>query len=616
MRHPTRLRAEPLEGRDTPATFGIPWPDGQHLTLSLAPDGTPIGGSPSVLTSLLQNLGPSANLDVLRAFQTWVAQANLNIGLVSDNGAAFGTGGAVQGDPRFGDVRVGGRSLAPDVLALTAPYAFADNYSGDVVVNTAAGFGPAGYDLYTALLQESGHALGIGNSPDVDSVMYASYQGARAGLSDGDVASVQSLYGARTPDQFEGTTGNDTLATATDYSQPLEADLTTAQDVDVYKVTTDPLATGLTVSLHAAGLSLVTANVELLDAAGNVVASAAATDPTQNDVTLSADAGGPGTYYVRVSAARGDVFGVGAYDLSVTQRSPVATVTGLVGPMVDDTGVNDTPATATPLAPADLVGPQDEYHADGSFGSPSDADVYQVVMPAPGSGQPENLVATVWGHDGAVLNPWVEVDDAAGRTLPADVITADGNTTTVQARALQPGGVYFVKLTSDTGSVGEYSLSCDARPDTLTTPRGATGTLDAAHPSAARTVALSQTDQVHFVLAAVGSSGQAVLTVTAADGAPVAQLTVPVGRGQSADVLLPAGSYRVTVSALGGSPVSFALGLNAVTDPVVALGSDPTGTPDSGTGSGSGSGGSSGPGDGTGPEWLPPDPDADPAQWY
>jgi hypothetical protein len=605
-----------LEPRETPAVFGIPWPDGQHLTISLAPDGTSIGGTPSDLTRLLQNLGPSADLDVLRAFQTWAVQANLNIGLVSDNGAAFGTGGAVQGDPRFGDIRVAGRPLAPGALALTAPYAFADDYSGDVVVNTAAGFGPAGYDLYTALLQESGHALGIGNSPDVNSVMYAPYQGARAGLSDGDVASVQSLYGARTPDQFEGTTGNDTLATATDYSRPLEADLTTAQDVDVYKVTTDPLTTGLTVSLRAAGLSLVTANVELLDAAGDVVASAAATDPTQNDVTLSADAGGPGTYYVRVSAARGDVFGVGAYDLSVTRRSPVAALTA-VGGTPDDTGLNDDPATATALAaPAAQVGPEVEYHAGGNFGSASDADVYRLVAPDSTSGQPVNLVATVWGHDGAVLNPWVEVDDAAGNKLPADVITADGNTTTVQARAVQPDGVYFVKLTSDTGSVGDYSLSCDVRPETLTPPRGAAGTLDAAHPSAARTVDLSQTGQVHLVLAAAGSSGQAVLTVTAADGTQVAQLTVPVGRGQSADVLLPAGSYRVTVSALGGSPVSFALGLNAVTDPVGALGSDPTGTPDSGTGSGSGSGGSPGPGDVTGVEWLPPDPDADPAQWY
>jgi hypothetical protein len=34
------LRLEPLEPRDVPSTSGIPLPDGQHLTLSFAPDGT------------------------------------------------------------------------------------------------------------------------------------------------------------------------------------------------------------------------------------------------------------------------------------------------------------------------------------------------------------------------------------------------------------------------------------------------------------------------------------------------------------------------------------------------------------------------------------------------
>src|SRR5581483_7167914 len=111
MRHRPPLGVELLESRDTPATFGIPWPDGQHLTLSLAPNGTPIGGTPADLGTLLQALGPSARLDVLRAFQSWVVQANLNVGLVADTGAAFGAGGAVQGDPRFGDIRVGGRPL-------------------------------------------------------------------------------------------------------------------------------------------------------------------------------------------------------------------------------------------------------------------------------------------------------------------------------------------------------------------------------------------------------------------------------------------------------------------------------------------------------------------------
>src|SRR2546423_1265855 len=34
---------ECLEDRCTPATSGVTWPDGTHLTLSFAPDGTPVG---------------------------------------------------------------------------------------------------------------------------------------------------------------------------------------------------------------------------------------------------------------------------------------------------------------------------------------------------------------------------------------------------------------------------------------------------------------------------------------------------------------------------------------------------------------------------------------------
>src|SRR4051812_40645749 len=65
MRRRAPLHAEPLEPRDTPATFGNPWPDGQHLTLSLAPDGTPTGGQAGNFASFLQQLGPESRLSVL-----------------------------------------------------------------------------------------------------------------------------------------------------------------------------------------------------------------------------------------------------------------------------------------------------------------------------------------------------------------------------------------------------------------------------------------------------------------------------------------------------------------------------------------------------------------------
>src|SRR3954469_26057071 len=93
--HVRRLGIESLEARAVPATFGVPWSDPSHLTLSFAPDGTKIAGHSS---SLFQTMGaqqPTAVWEraTLQAFQTWAVNANINIGLVADSGQAFGIAG-------------------------------------------------------------------------------------------------------------------------------------------------------------------------------------------------------------------------------------------------------------------------------------------------------------------------------------------------------------------------------------------------------------------------------------------------------------------------------------------------------------------------------------------
>src|SRR5262249_2818468 len=141
------------------------------------------------------------------AFQTWAVNANINLGVVPDQGQPFGTTGLPQGDSRFGDIRISGLRLSPDVLAFTTPFDFTGStWSGDVRVNTSYRFdqgGQTGIDLFTALVQEAGHAFGLDNSSDPNSVMYEYYGGARTALSAGDIANLQALYGARAPDCFE-----------------------------------------------------------------------------------------------------------------------------------------------------------------------------------------------------------------------------------------------------------------------------------------------------------------------------------------------------------------------------------------------------------------------------
>lgn len=345
------LHLEPLEPRDVPATFGTPWSDGRHVTLSFAPDGTSILGAGSDLGATLFAQDPGARFAVLKAFQAWAVHANVNIGLVADSGAAFGTDGTASGD-----IRVGGRPLAPDVLAITAPSG-SDPYSGSVVLNTAAPFGPDDYDLFTAALQEAGHAFGVGNSPDPSSVMYEYYGVPRTGLSAADVAAIRALYGARDADAFEGAFGNDTIATATPLGGAVAADLSTAIDRDVYAFTVAPLSERVTVRLRAAGRSLVTARVEVLDATGRTIVTASAIDPERNDVTVSFDPARAGaTYFVRVRAARSDEFAVGSYELEAicSSSDPGGGDALIVGHTNLKTAVGARPVPVPELATGEL----------------------------------------------------------------------------------------------------------------------------------------------------------------------------------------------------------------------------------------------------------------------
>ena len=111
-----RPLVELLENRLAPAQFGVPWPNPGQLTLSIVLDGTPAGLGPSNLSQTLNVKASTAawELEVLRAFQTWAVNANINIGVVADGGQALGVAGAVQGDTRFGDIRIAATPGAGD----------------------------------------------------------------------------------------------------------------------------------------------------------------------------------------------------------------------------------------------------------------------------------------------------------------------------------------------------------------------------------------------------------------------------------------------------------------------------------------------------------------------
>src|SRR5262249_48191518 len=156
------------------ATFGVPWADPGHLTLSFLPDGTPIAGHVSTLFQTLNAARPAAawQRDILRAFQTWAVNANVNIGLTADGGQAIGVAGQTQHDPRFGDTRIGAQPMAADALAVSVPNdpSISGTMTGDVLVNARNKSGSGGFDLFAVILHEAGHVFGLPGSTDPKSV--------------------------------------------------------------------------------------------------------------------------------------------------------------------------------------------------------------------------------------------------------------------------------------------------------------------------------------------------------------------------------------------------------------------------------------------------------------
>lgn len=599
------LGFEALEDRTTPTQFNSPWPDPTHLTLSFAPDGTQALNAPSSLFSTLDAQMPRGQWQqvLLRAVETWAEVAGVNVGVTADGGQAFGTTGPPQGDPRFGDIRVGALPMAGELAEAIPPgTAITSTLAGDIYFNSRATFTPD--TLYGVALHEVGHAFGVPSSSDPRSVMYDTFN-QNLTLAPSDVVAIRTLYGVRSPDANEGQVGNGTIKDSTrikydssfDGSTPLVifGDVTTPTDADVFYVPVlDTYSGSMSIRLQTAGVSLLAARLTVLDGKGVVIGTglASGTDGDVLSVTLPQVKAG-GKYYLQVDAAPGATFAVGRYGLAVTfddllQPSALATETVLRGPydsvsprdlvtlfknpagsaFNDDAGTNDTPGKATLLTTALGFAPNTRFRTTASISTPADVDFYHVKAPSTVNNATLVLTATARAvaPNGALER--VELYNAQQVRIPATILANGNGTFTVQAAGVAANTDYYIRVGG--GPAGNYQLDIQFGSVAQDSRTFSTGTTPAGG-AVASTLYIAQTQVFGFTLAATGPAGATIeFTITDAAGNVVFSLTGVAGDTVSGVTgFLAPGQYRIRMTAAQASaPVSFTIRGNTISDPI------------------------------------------------
>ncbi len=177
---------------------GSKWAD-TNISFSYVPDGTPWEGGLSTLFASLDAVAatPVWQREFTLALQTWANVSTLNFYQVSDDGSPSHTLGLAQGDPRFGDIRLGVAPLGSSVLGSTW-YPNGIALGGNITLNSNGTFAIGSFpDLFMVLRHEVGHALGLRHSSVDGSVMRTAWVDS---LHDDDIAGIQFLYGIPIPE--------------------------------------------------------------------------------------------------------------------------------------------------------------------------------------------------------------------------------------------------------------------------------------------------------------------------------------------------------------------------------------------------------------------------------
>lgn len=600
-----------------------PWFN-SRLTISFAPDGADLAGTPSSLFAEFDALAPRDQWQttILSAFQAWLPFADVQIAAHSDDGSAFGAPGPKQGDPRFGDVRIGARSLAENLYATSVPYdaVVSGTWAGDVLFNADAAWSSLD-ELYGVALHEAGHVLGLDHSPDPASVMHEHGVPDQLALNLADQAALAALFGPRRPDVTEEAGWQETVAYSDEVrrhafgvdalsltggvegSAPsiVHADLDGAGDVDWFRVERPDGYTGdLTVFVQSSALSLVRFQAAAFNRDGDLLASELGGYNAGDAATLHLS-GSDEDYYIRIVAqsdARG--FDTGMYSatfalddlLAVSWGDVVAAGDGrfasrdaedLVAALaagdaylVDSEMEIENGVPQVQLTSDENQSPFTRYALTSSLASIDDVDRFLVQTPTDGAGPYYLQVAVAAGL--GLEAPRVVLYADEGTATPSKVLLAGREDFVIETSALPADAKVVIEVRGrGAASIGDYALTAvvTQQPTELEVfdEQSFTG-------EAQRALHVHRPQLLQFTLEASGGEVRADLLDSG--GATLATWTAADSDAASpAALFLSPGDYRIryhTLSAQGAVQVRL-LGLSAA-GPFSTLPIDPSNQPE------------------------------------
>ncbi len=633
------LRVESLEPRLLLDGDGFLTGADVHFTLSFASDGTDVAGQASTLAATFDAIAPTAVWQeaILQAFQTWAVETNSDIGVVSDNGAPFGSSGPNQKDSRFGDIRIGAIGMSPEVGAISIPVdgLVTGTWFADVVFNTAYPYQTLD-DIFAIALHEAGNVFGLEDNTDPNSPLFTGSIPTGLPPTATDLAALHQLHGPRRPDDNEtedGLTDNDSFLNATrlkhievtglpEGTAPsiVYGDIATNLDRDFFELKIPGDYYGSTiVQLRSTGISLLAPQVTIYDDAQQLITQFISTSTSGDTFTFQLPAVTPDdVYYVEVTGADPGLFGRGSYSLVAIfdgiNQIDQATIDSIAGGQYrfleqddigkffdddeddhfgDDAHTDDTLPAAGQLTTVTGFVEATRYDVTASISDATDIDFYTVKSPLPAVTPLDVMTITVRSLEAGGLIPKASVLDADGLPVAATILANGSGQYIIQVDSVITDSDYQVKIEADNPAgafnTGNYNLVVAFDSHVTQLDPMSVGTVGNGTTKNIHTVYIGQPQLFHIALevipAAIVVPTAVVATIKNELGESIYEIASKPGETRSREAaFLESGTYTVEVVPLtldGSVPPALTYKLlgTAISDPFVGDPDDPNAHP-------------------------------------